>query len=393
MIRIAFIKYNGMLAGGTERWLQTVAALLPKNEFAVTYFYTGDEDPFRKAWLQERGVTLVKVQAEGKSDTGKWLNTDLFEKFDETQFDIIQTAIAGPSEWPFPLLGKPVIQKIALDMGVDLRSNVYHTFFLSKWLRRQWLLKGGSFCFSSVIPFGVPPVVAEDTLREELHIPSTAIVAGFHQRVDDDTFSPVPLEAFAKVGGDNEYFLVMGGSPRYAAQAKALGIKNFIQLEHSGDPIRISSFLNTLDIFAQGRRDGETFGYVFAEALMHKKTCIGHSAECNAHKETMGPGGLWATTNEEYAKHLRTLFTSPATRAALAQAGYDYAVKRFDNEKGLTTIIQTYRKISRMPQWQHKVVQLSRKLRSVLTCLGVYRLIRLGYRARRKMLHLQGKFY
>lgn len=392
-IRIAFIKYNGMLTGGTERWLQTLAGMLPKDEFVATYFYTGDEDPFRKAWLQDCGVTLVKIQADGKNAAGEWLNTDFFEKFDEAQFDIIQTAIAGPAEWPLPLLHKPVVQKIALDMGVDLHSNVYHTFFLSQWLRRQWLLKGGSVCSSSVIPFGVQPAVGEGNMREELHIPPTAVVAGFHQRVDDDIFSPVPLDAFAKVGGGNDYFLVMGGSPRYGAQAKALGLKNFIQLEHTGDSARISCFLNTLDIFAQGRRDGETFGYVFAEALMHKKPCIGHSAECNAHKETMGPGGLWATTNEEYARHLYALFTQPDTRAALARAGHDYATRLFDNEKGLAAIMQTYRKICRMPQCQRNALRLSRKFRSGLSRLGLYRLVRLGYRARRKILHLQGKFY
>lgn len=136
LIRIAFIKYKGMLSGGTERWLQTVAGCLPKDEFAVTYFYTGDEDPFRKAWLLERDVTLVKIRADGRNAKGEWLNTDFFEKFDETQYDIIQTAIAGPAEWPYPLLTKPVVQRIALTMGVDFASNVHHTFFVSKWLRR-----------------------------------------------------------------------------------------------------------------------------------------------------------------------------------------------------------------------------------------------------------------
>lgn len=392
-IRVAFIKYNGLGAGGTERWLQGVATLLPKNAFEVCYFYTGEEDPFRKAWLEEHEVRLVRIASSSRGPAGEWLETDLFEKFDEQQFDIIQTATAGPSEWPYFCFQKPVVQKIALNMGADLRSNVPHTFFLSHWLRRQWMLKGGSLLFSSVVPFGVMPVVCDDNVRDELGIPKTALVAGFHQRIDDDTFSPVPLKAFGRVGQADQYFIIMGGSPRYAIQAAELGLANFRHVPHSGDLARISSFLNTLDIFAQGRRDGETFGYVFAEALMHGKPCLGHAAECNAHKETMGPGGLWATTQEEYAAHLRRLFADEALRQALATAGRRHAHTLFDNDKGIAAIAKVYREVHAMPGWKWTLIALSRAIRLALRHLGVYELITLGFRARRKSLHLRGKLY
>ena len=39
MIKIAFIKFGGMANGGTEKYLQTIAAHLPKDEFEVDFFY------------------------------------------------------------------------------------------------------------------------------------------------------------------------------------------------------------------------------------------------------------------------------------------------------------------------------------------------------------------
>ena len=42
MIRLAFIKYAGMAAGGVEKYLQTLAAHLPKDIFNIDFYYTDD---------------------------------------------------------------------------------------------------------------------------------------------------------------------------------------------------------------------------------------------------------------------------------------------------------------------------------------------------------------
>ena len=38
-INIAFIKYGGLAAGGTEKWLQQMAISLPKEIFNIDYYY------------------------------------------------------------------------------------------------------------------------------------------------------------------------------------------------------------------------------------------------------------------------------------------------------------------------------------------------------------------
>lgn len=348
MIKVAFLKYGGMAAGGTERWLQCVAACLPKDRYDVTYFYTlQNYDSGRKDFLENHGIRLVCIHSDGKDADGRWVNTDLHEKFDEQEYDIIQTAISGRKEWPYYLFRKPVVQRIALEDRIDFASNVQHTFFVSDWLRKRWVARGGSWLFSSVVPVGIslPPCVG--SLRHSLSIPAEAVVAGFHQRADDNIFSDIPLAAFAKVAHESAWFVILGGSPKYTAQAEELGICNFIQLPHSSDANAISSFLSTLDIFAHGRKDGETFGHVFAEAMLHKLPSLGHAAAATAHKETMGPGGLWARTEADYRRHLQNLLSNEKLRGQLGTAGYDFACKKYIERLYIKDVEAVYESIYR----------------------------------------------
>lgn len=379
-VKIAFIKYGGLGAGGTERWLQNVAAKIDKSKFDIDYFYTGDENPARLQFMQEHSVNLIKIKASGKvSDWGEWIDTDLFEKFDENQYNLIQTAIAGEKEWPFYLLKKPVIERIALDYGVDFSPNVYHSFFMSKWMRDKWADMGGIKTLSSIVPFGIEMPHSSENMRKELNIPTDAIVAGFHQRVDDNTFSDIPLEAFAKMQSDNRYFIIMGGSTKYSEQAQRLGLKNFIHLPHSADKKTISKFLNTLDIFAHGRKDGETFGAVFAEALLHHCPCLSHQTPTsNAHKETMGSGGLFAKNLKDYTKKLQQLFENERLRKKLSDDGFAFAKQKFIDKDYIKDIEKVYLAICKnLPAYTRKV-RFFQALRKLKRAVVLYKKEKLG---------------
>ena len=76
-IKIAFIKQGGLISGGTEKFLQAIAANLPKDRFDVDYYYS-DPAPFkgqetkpiaitdmhRVKYMQDNGVNLVKFNIE-----------------------------------------------------------------------------------------------------------------------------------------------------------------------------------------------------------------------------------------------------------------------------------------------------------------------------------------
>src|SRR5512133_3332896 len=115
-IRIAFVKYGGASAGGTEKFLQTIAANLPKDKFDVDYYYCDlskfigvDDiklpatDRSRIDYLEKHGVNLIKFHVDAvdlRTVTYRWVNTDFWQVFNETNYDLIQSGRAGHKEYP-----------------------------------------------------------------------------------------------------------------------------------------------------------------------------------------------------------------------------------------------------------------------------------------------------
>ena len=302
-IRIAFIKYGGLAAGGTERWLQMMAANLPKDKYVIDYYYcearpyyvnpNADACPDRVKYMQAHGVNLIRFEVRNIVNdklTYPWADTDFWQKFDASKYDIVQTGKAGRKEYPFYLIDLPVVEFVALDTGADFSRNVAYSIHPSVWQRDRWLKKFGNPYRNAVIPVPVEEPCTTEDFRSELGIPKDALIAGFHQRNNEGIFSAIPLRAFAEVCRDDRHFVILGGGGRYREQVKSLGLPNIHFIDHTGDPIIISKFLNTLDIFAHGRYDGETFGTVFAEAMIHGLPCLSHYSPkgANAHKDTMG---------------------------------------------------------------------------------------------------------
>jgi hypothetical protein len=362
-IRIAFVKFGGLSAGGTERWLQMMAANLSVERFAVDYLYCDaapyiggdfkhpDTDPDRLAYMEAAGVNLVKFHVGAKditTPTHEWVDTDFWDVFDRSAYDFVQTAKAGPAEYPYYKMDLPVVEYVTLTAGVDKSRNLALSIHLSQWQRREWAANGGDLAKSDVIPIPAEPPASSEDLREELGIPAGALVAGFHQRAQDEIFSPIPLDAFARVARHGErWFAIMGGSSKYRDQAASLGLDNVVFVDHSGGAERISRFLNTLDVFAHGRADGETFGTVFAEAMMHGKPCISHrSAIANAQPETIGPAGLFALGVDDYEAKLDALLSDSALRGRLAAKARPHAERYYSLESIVAQLEQVYARVA-----------------------------------------------
>ncbi|MEI6835560.1 MAG: glycosyltransferase family 4 protein [Candidatus Falkowbacteria bacterium] len=360
-IRIAFIKFGGLSAGGTERWLQMMAANLPKDRFEVDYYYCdaapylgsdsrhADTNPERLKYMLDNQVNLIKFKVGFKDvtvSTHDWIKTDFWEKFDESKYDIVQAAKAGPAEYPFNKMKKVRIVDSVHLLGVDHNPNIFWTCFLSEWSRLKWSQMGGSLSKSSVIYASVEKPVTDDDLRAELKISADSTVAGFHQRPDNNIASEIPLKAFAQIQQPNWHFVIMGGGEFYRKQAKNLGLQNVHFLEASADYNRVSSFLNTLDIFAHGRKDGETFGTVFAEAMIHGLPCLSHwTGIADAQEETMNKGGLFAANLEDYKDKLKEFFENRELREGLGNFGKKYAEEFYTIDNSVKKLCSVYEKV------------------------------------------------
>lgn len=374
-IRIAFIKFGGLSAGGTERWLQMMAANLPKDEFDIDFYYCDaapyvnsdykhpDTDPDRLKYMQEHNVNLIKFNVGAKDitkPTHDWIDTDFWEVFDSSKYDFVQTAKAGPAEYPYYLIDIPVVEYLTLNAGVDKSSNIAWSIHLSEWQRSRWFKKGGNAQKSSIIPIPAEPPASVENLRNELKIPEGAIVAGFHQRPENTIASEIPLEAFAKIQNENRHFIIMGGGSFYKEQAQKLNLKNVHFVPVSAKAEDISKFLNTLDIFAHGRKDGETFGTVFAEAMVHGKPCLSHySPIANAQVETIGPAGLFANNLDDYTRKLEKLFSDETFRKKLASKAIAHAKEYYSLESCVKRLIKIYKQLTNKPFEKEKDEKIS----------------------------------
>ena len=359
--RIAFIKFGGLSSGGTERWLQMMAVNLPKDKFEVDYYYCdsapyigsdykhSNTDPDRLNYMLKNKINLIKFNVGYKDitvPTHNWIDTNFWDVFDSSNYDFVQTAKAGEKEYPYYLINLPIVEYITLSGGVDFSPNVVHSIHLSEWQRSRWIKNGGKMEKSSIIPIPVERPVSNENLRKELNIPLDAIVAGYHQRVDNNIASEIPLKAFSKIQNPNWHFIIMGGGSKYRELAKELDLKNIHFLDSNGDPIRISLFLNTLDIFAHGRKDGETFGTVLAEAMIHGLPCLSHfSGIADAQPETMGPGGFFAKDLNEYTNKLEDFFKNKELREKIGNLGKDYAEKNYTIEGCVKKLCLVYEKV------------------------------------------------
>ena len=356
-IKVAFIKFGGLSAGGTERFLHTIAGNLPQDKFKVDFYYCDaapylgsnwehpDTDPDRKKYMESKNVNLIKFNVAFKdvrTPHHDWVDTNLWDVFNEDEYDVIISGRAGHPEYPFHMIHKtPLINILTLIAGVDNQKNVFKSIQISNWSGEQWVRQGGDKNRLEIVPIvqEMPNPPFED-MKKDLYI-EDKFIFGFHQRNNDDIYSEIPLEAYKLIESNETCFLLLGGSQKYKKQAKNLGIKNFISIPHTGDGKIIHSFLETIDVFAHGRNDGETFGAVFTEAQYHKKPCISHTSVANGHVEVMGPGGTAFGRDDikGYANEMLKLKQDKEYYKTKSNAGYEHYSINYSLESQLNRII------------------------------------------------------
>ncbi len=328
-IKIAFVKYGGLSAGGTEKMMQIIAANLDKSKFAVDFYYCDSSpfrgsdyrfpttDPFRLAYMEEHGVNLIPFTV-GYVDMvhpyQTWKDTNFWEKFDESKYDLIQTGRAGHPEYPFTKIRRtPMLEIIALQAGCDNQYNMARSLHICGWSADRWTKSGGDSKRVEIISLPID-IESKDygNYRTELNL-HTAFVYGMHQRAADSIFSPFPLEAYKAIENEHTHFIMLGGSHLYQKQASELGIKHITFLPETGDSKIIFKFLSTLNVYAHGRKDGEVNSQAMAEGMYFGLPIVSHiSSVNNGHVECIGNGGKVLTTVDEYAMELQRLYEDRA---------------------------------------------------------------------------------
>tara|TARA_A100001388_G_scaffold4981_1_gene3613 strand:- start:44 stop:1135 length:1092 start_codon:yes stop_codon:yes gene_type:complete len=354
MIKVAFIKFGGMANGGTEKVLQTIASELPKDEFDVDFFYCDsapyigsdfvhpDTDLSRVEYCKSHGVNLIKFDVEFKdlrTQTHDWVNSNFFDLFNEEDYDVIQLGRAGHPEYPFIHINNtPIVDSIHLSGMAENKNNIIKTVLISKEQRDRWIMAGGPEDKSVIIPNPLKvPDIGNVNYREEFGW-QDKFVFGLHQRRDNHIFSSIPLEAYDEIEDDNTAFLLLGGSVNYQKQARDLGLKNFKHLPSVGELEPIHKFLNTLDVFAHGRADGEQCSCAIIEAMSHGLPVISHTAPSMGQLEQIGDAGKVVENYEQYSNVMIDMLYDKNYYKKCA----DNSKKRYNEIYKLESIIKKY---------------------------------------------------
>ena len=361
-IKIAFIKFGGMANGGTEKYLQTIAAYLPKDEFEVDFFYCDaapyigsdfkhlDTDASRVEYTKSHGVNLIKFNVGFKDvtkPTHDWVDTNFWDVFNEDDYDVIQTGRSGHPEYPFTMINNtPIVDSIHLAGMGENKSNVFKTVLISQEQKTRWINAGGAPDKAVIIPVPVEvPNNIDESYREEFGW-KDKFVFGMHQRNDIHIFSSIPLEAYDEIESDNTAFLILGGSSNHRKQAKDLGLKNVQFLDTTSDIGLIHKFLNTLDVYAHGRSDGEQCSSSIIEGLSHGLPVISHTATSMGQVEQIGDAGEVVDGYEEYSDVMRSMiddndYYRQCVTNAVSRYGEIYNVKSIINK-----FVEIYKEIS-----------------------------------------------
>ena len=309
-MRIAFVKYCGGASGGCEKYLQSFAVIAKNAGHDVTYFYTNrapetpnhpDNDDVCIGILKLMGVKLVKVNVKSHAKSN-W-DSDFFEKFNENDFDVVHSAIAGDSEYPFNKIKNTKIIHTIHGTKAHNQPNVVNNILLCNWQKDKWLKNGGSGQYAIIPSIVRVPYKTHSNFREELGI-GDKFVFGLHQRNCQSLFSQLPFRAFERFQ-DDCVFLMMGGSDvtrNYVAKAR---LKNIHFIDHTSDTILIHKFLQTLDCYTHAKPFGEVCSACMIEAMYHGLPIISHDSDIDRGQIEMLEGcGYIARSINDYAEEM-----------------------------------------------------------------------------------------
>ena len=218
------------------------------------------------------------------------------------------------------------------------KHNTIKTVLISKEQKERWIMSGGPADKAEIIPNPLRiPDVGDINYREEFGW-QDKFVFGLHQRRDNHIFSPIPLEAYDEIEDDNTAFLLLGGSENYQKQARDLGLKNFKHLPPVGELEPIHKFLNTLDVYAHGRSDGEQCSCAIIEAMSHGLPVISHTAPSMGQLEQIGDAGRVTNDYQEYSEVMVDMIDDKNYYSECAQN----SKKRYNEIYKLESIIKKY---------------------------------------------------
>jgi len=349
--------------GGTEKTCQLFVGGLDPQRFEVHVAYENDGlrgDLFR----QIPNVTMHHITRQG-------LPTDLEtirSVVDSVGADILHVYRSGYEEFPEPNVDVRVPHFVETNVFGQLDHNpaVDASLFMSEWLlkdTKKRLAPISRGFVRKIMDFVNNPIedpYTNDTLKiaDQWHREG-AIILGRCGRPDPGIYHAINVKAahLLRMQGYDVRFLVVAPPPNMVHDLQEWDIP-FYGIEPTVDPVELSKFYNSVDIYAHARADGETFGVNIAEAMMHSKPVVTHVAEPSVpgmgvfqsqttlvdHGETgfVSPNDVGA-----YMEALLKLITNRTRMLLMGQEGYKKALREYHVDVCVNKLERIYEALCR----------------------------------------------
>lgn len=186
--------------------------------------------------------------------------------------------------------------------------------------------------------------------RQDIGIPSDAVVLGIFARMVREKGQAVVVEALAKLGEDGrQVHLLLCGGPLEGAfinhvreSAAALGLAGHI---HIVGPVKdVVPYYQVCDVVVNSRLDPEPFGFSVIEGMAMGKPVLAHRAGGPGETVIDGVTGwlLDLPTPDGFATALRRMLADRARWPAMSHAARDHAVANFSNDRMLRDLTRIF---------------------------------------------------
>jgi len=302
--RILFYHISGLSFAGTEKFLQILAKYLNHNIYDVYFMYSpkprscfGDRVlDGRLDYFKNTPVKLISFNYEKLDDKYPYfvhkMSPSIFQVINKFNIDLLVTAGAGYSEFPFNVIKNIPIILLNIFGSSNIQKNILYNVCISKAVAnklRSIVQKNKTTVM--YVPSEYPTKNSFENgriLRRRLNIKDDEIVFGRIGRASDNIFDPIGIMAFKQVIKEtpNIHYLIMSPSPILGKIVKEQNIPNVHFLKPSAEEEDVWTFHQAIDVLAHFRKDGESCGLNVEEAMLCGKPIISHKSRYwNAHLE------------------------------------------------------------------------------------------------------------
>lgn len=362
MIKILhYLRHLGL--GGTEKTCQLFFEHADKSEFEVHVAYeaTG-QHPRKKEFEKSAAVCGGQLwEIDSYSNNVKVDGWSLQSVIDQVNPDILHVYRSGYRDFPEPghHINVPHFVETNVFGFYDNNPKISRSLFMSKWLMHDTVKKLGikpdRFDFVNN-PVEMPCTAATLPISDRWRSDG-AIVVGRCGRPDNGIYNAVSVDAvrLLRMQGYDIRFLVVAPPSNMIDDLCRHEIPFYV-IEPTVDPLVLSTFYNSVDIYTHARADGETFGVNIAEAMIHGKPVITHIATPSVPGmgvfqsqtelvDTGKTGFVVNNTPSEYAEALKILIDDESMRRTMGDFGRRKAEAEYEASVCMHKLENIYREI------------------------------------------------